>query len=98
MCLLAQLSRRLIGELIVYAGIRRPSNDFSSEVEKPILFIFHIKPSIGRGNEKLCVLFRLDKNSAYSFHRPIMGKVEIGIFFSVSMGIFGIFLTEMFIE
>ena len=46
---LAHLSRRLIGELIVYKGIRRPSvrpstfsNDISSEAEKPILFIFHI--------------------------------------------------------
>ena len=45
---LAHLSRMLIGELIVYAGIRRPSvvrgistfsNDFSSEAEKQILFI-----------------------------------------------------------
>ena len=40
--------RRLIGELIVYEGVRRPSivstfsNDISSEAEKPILFIFHI--------------------------------------------------------
>ena len=48
-CFLAHLSRRLIGELIVYKGIRpssvRPStfsNDISSEAEKPILFIFHI--------------------------------------------------------
>ena len=47
--LLAHLSRRLIGELLVYEGIRRPSvrlstfsNDISSEAEKPILFIFHI--------------------------------------------------------
>ena len=44
----------LVGELIVYEGIRRPSvvrpsvrlstfsNDISSEAEKPILFIFHI--------------------------------------------------------
>ena len=47
---LAHLSRRLIGELLVYRGIRRPSvrpsstfsNDFSSEVVRPILFIFHI--------------------------------------------------------
>ena len=47
---LAHLSRRLIGELIVYKGIRHPSvvrlstfsNDISSEAEKPILFIFHI--------------------------------------------------------
>ena len=49
--LLVHLSRRLIGELIVYEGIRRPSvvrrlstfsNDISSEAEKLILFIFHI--------------------------------------------------------
>ena len=52
---LAHLSRRLIGELIVYKGIRRPSsvvrpsvrlstfsNDISSEAVRPILFIFHI--------------------------------------------------------
>ena len=53
--LLAHLRRRLIGELIVYEGIRRPSlvrpsvvrlstfsNDISSEAVRPILFIFHI--------------------------------------------------------
>ena len=48
---LALLSRRLIGELIVYEGIRRPSvfhrlstfsNDIASEAVRPILFIFHI--------------------------------------------------------
>ena len=47
---LAHLSRRLIGELIVYEGIRRPSvrrlstflNNISSEAVRPILFIFHI--------------------------------------------------------
>ena len=50
---LAHLRRRLIGELIVQAGIRRPSvrpstfsNDFSSEAVKPILSISHIA-SIG---------------------------------------------------
>ena len=48
---LAHLSRRLIGELLVYRGIRRPSvvrrlstfsNDISSEAAGPILLIFHI--------------------------------------------------------
>ena len=52
---LAHLGRRLIGELIVYEGIRRPSvvrrpsvrlstfsNDISSEAEKSIPFMFHI--------------------------------------------------------
>ena len=45
--LLVHLSRRLIGELLVYRGIRSPpsstfSNDFFSEAEGPILLIFHI--------------------------------------------------------
>ena len=46
---LAHLSRSLIGELIVYEGIRRPSfrlstfsNDIFSEAVRPILFVFHI--------------------------------------------------------
>ena len=46
---LAHMSRRLVGELIVYTGIRtsvrRPSlfsNDISSEAVRPILSIFHI--------------------------------------------------------
>ena len=52
---LAHLSRRLIGELIVYEGIRRPSvrrpsvvrlstfsNDISSEAVRPILLMGHI--------------------------------------------------------
>ena len=51
---LAHLSRRLIGELIVYTGIQRPSvvrrpsvrpstfsNDISSETVRPILSIIH---------------------------------------------------------
>ena len=47
--LLAHLSPRLIGELIVYTGIRRPSvrpstfsNDISSEAVRRIHSIFHI--------------------------------------------------------
>ena len=49
---LAHLSRRLIGELIVYTGIRRPSvrpssvhqhfQTFSSETVRPILSTLHI--------------------------------------------------------
>ena len=39
------------------------SNDISSEAVRPILFIFHIIASIGRGNKKLCFLFQSDKNS-----------------------------------
>ena len=47
--LLAHLSRRLIGELVVYEGVRPSvrrlstfSNDISSEAVRPILFMFHI--------------------------------------------------------
>ena len=70
--LLAHLSRRLIGELIVYKGIRRPSvrrpsvNIFKRHLlrsrEADSFDISHIA-SIGRGNEKLCFLFQSDKNS-----------------------------------
>ena len=53
--ILAHMCRRLMGELIVYEDIRRPSvvrlstfsNDISSEAVRPILFIFHIIASIG---------------------------------------------------
>ena len=64
---LVHLSRRLIGELIVYEGIRRPSsvNIFKRHRlltrEADSFHISHIA-SIGRGNEKLCFLFQSDKN------------------------------------
>ena len=35
---------------------------------------------------------------AYSSHRIILGKEEIGNFFFVSVGIFGFIFTEIFIE
>ena len=35
--------------------------------------------------------------ATYIFHRVIVGKVKIDMF-SVSMGIFGIYFTDMFIE
>ena len=65
---LAHLSRRLIGELIVYRGIRRPSVRQHFQTTSPLKReedSFHISPiaSIGRGNENLCFLFRSDKNS-----------------------------------
>ena len=68
---LAHLSRRLIGELIVYEGIRRPSvrrlstfsNNISSEAVRPILFYISHIAAIGRGNDKLSFLFQSDKNS-----------------------------------
>ena len=56
---LAHLSRRLIGELIVYEGIPRPSvcQHFQTTSSlKPKADSFHIshKASIGRVDEKLC--------------------------------------------
>ena len=80
---LAHLRRRLIGELIVYTGILRPSvirpssfsNDISSEAEKGVLFI---------GERKLCCFFfypspirTLVAMATYSFHRLIMEKSGI---------------------
>ena len=89
---LAHLSRRLIlGELIVYEGIRRPSvvrpsvvrlstfsNDISSEAEKPILFIFHIK-HLYVGGTNNCVfcsgrIRTLVAMATYISHRLIMRK------------------------
>ena len=56
-----------LGELIVYKGIRRPSvNIFKRHLlwnrEADSFHITNIA-SLGRGNEKLCFLFRLGKNS-----------------------------------
>ena len=95
--LLAHLSQRLIGELIVYTGIRRPSvrpssvrpstfsNDISSEAVRPIFSILHTK-HLQVGGTKSCVFYSgrirtLVAMATYSFHRLIMEKVEICIFF-----------------
>ena len=43
-------------------------------------------------------LFILVAIATYIFHRLIMGNVEFDIFVFVSMGIFGILFTEIFIE
>ena len=65
---LAHLRRRLIGELIVYEGIRRPSVCQHFQTTSPLkreADSFHIShiASIGRGKEKVCFLFQSDKNS-----------------------------------
>ena len=65
---LAHLSRRLIGELLVYRGIRRPSVCQHFQTTSPLkreANSSHISyiASIGRGNKKLCFLFQSDKNS-----------------------------------
>ena len=110
MTLLAHLSRRLIGELIVYTGIRRPSirrpstfsNDISSEAVRPIFSILHTK-HLQVGGTKSYVFYSgrmrtLVAMATYSFHRLIMGKVEICNFFLSQWRYLDFFVTEMFIE
>ena len=88
-CLLAHLSRRLRGELIVYQSSRRPSvralvctSTFSnmniSETSRPIAIKFYLKHHWGGG--KASVGFDPDRirtlvsMATDSSHRVIMGK------------------------
>ena len=86
--LLAHLSRRLIGELIVYpwSGVRRPSvvrsqcsNIFFSETTWPIKAKFYVEPP-WVGGTKVCSrhLGHMTKMAA----TPIYGKNPSKIFFS----------------
>ena len=105
---LAHLSRRLIGELIVYEGIRRPFT-------RPSVVCQHFQTtcplnreansshisqtaSIGLGNKKLCFYsnpFRtLVAMETYSSHRLIRGKVEIDNFFCLIGDIWIFFLQK----
>ena len=88
--LLAHLSHRLIGELIVYtyrhpASVRQHFQTTSPL--KPLGRFFHIThiAFTGRGNEKLCFysgrIRTLFAMATYSFHKLIMGKVEIDNFY-----------------
>ena len=65
---------------------------------RPILFIFLIYASIGRGNEKLCFysnrIRTLVAMATYSSHRLIMGKEEIDIFFLSHGGYLDFFLHK----
>ena len=84
--LLAHLSRRLIGELLVYRGFPRPSstfsNDFFSEVAGLILLIFHI--------------WHLSVGGTFSSHRLIMGKEEIDNFFCLIGDILNCFYRNVY--
>ena len=65
---LAHLSRRLIGELIVYKGIRRPSVCQHFQTTSPLKplgrFFSYFTYSIYRSGERIIVfLFRSDRNS-----------------------------------
>ena len=106
---LAHLCRRLIGELIVYEGIRRPSVVRPSSVCQHFQTTSPLKPwgrffsyshiaSIGRGNEKLCFCFNrirtLVAMATYSSYRLIMGKEENDNFFSLIEDILKLFLQK----
>ena len=96
---LAPLSRRGIGELIVYPGIRRLSvrrlstfsNDISSDVEKPFLFIFHIKHLKSGKRITVLVFFgrirTLVAMATYSSLRLVWEKRKL-TFFSAQWGYF----------
>ena len=91
--LLAHLSRRLMGELIVYQSLRRPSvrrpssvvrpstfsNIFSSETTGPIKLKFHMETPKDAGT-KVCSngSGHMTKMGAM----PIYGKNPLKIFFS----------------
>ena len=84
---LAHLSRRLIGELIVYpcSGVRPSSSTISkiffSETAGPIVIIFHIHHLLVGGKNN-CVFFCFDRirtlvaMATYASHRLIMEKSE----------------------
>ena len=92
---LAHLSQRLIGELIVYGGIRRPfvvvrrrrEHFQTTSPLKPLgRFFSYITYSIYRqGGRNNCVFVPMIRTlvamATYSFHRLIMGKEEIDNFF-----------------
>ena len=102
---LAHLSWRLIGQLIVYKGIRRPSvNIFKRHLlwsrEADSFHISHIA-YIGRGNEKMCFFYSnrirtLVAMATYSSHRLIMGKEEIDIFFCLIGDIWNFFYRNVY--
>ena len=87
---LAHLSSRLIGEALVYTGIRRPSVNIFKRLllRSRVADTFHIKyiASTDVVNKKLCFccgrIITLVAMATYSFHRLIMGKVEIDRFCS----------------
>ena len=74
------------------------SSDFFAEAVRPILFIFDIYIKGKRMLVWLLLFFSsrlrtLVVMAIYSFHRLIMGKVEIGIF-PVSIWIYGFCLQK----
>ena len=93
-CFLAHLSRRLTGELIGYAGIRRPSSSVRpstiskkniSEASRPILIKFNVNHNwvgglmaLGFGADCIKIVVSMATDRS---HRLTMGKTK-KIFFS----------------
>ena len=112
-CFLAHLSRRLIGELIVYPcsgvrpSVRRPSSFtiskiFFSETAWPIVLILHIH-HLQVGGKNNCV-FCFDRIRTlvtmvtYASHRLIMEKSENCQFLLSCWRYLNFVFAEMFIE
>ena len=110
---LAHLSRRLIGELIVYPcsgvrpSVRRPSSStiskiFFSETAGPIVLILHIH-HLQVGGKNNCV-FCFDRirtliaMATYASHRLIMEKSENCQFLLSCWRYLNFVFAEMFIE
>ena len=93
MCLLAHLSRRFMGELIVYQSLRRPSvrrpsvrpstfsNIFSSETAGPIKLKFHMETPWDAGTK---VWSNGPGHMTKMAATPIYGKNPLKIFFSTT--------------
>ena len=111
--LLAHLSRRLIGEVIVYpcsgvrpSSVRRPSSTISkiffSETAGPIVLILHIH-HLQVGGKNNCV-FCFDRirtlvaMATYASHRLIMEKSENCQFLLSCWRYLNFVFAEMFIE
>ena len=110
---LAHLSRRLIGELIVYpcsgvrpSVVRRPSSTISkiffSETAGPIVLILHIHhPQVGGKNNCVSLFDRirtLVAMATYASHRLIMEKSENCQFLLSCCRYLNFVFAKMFIE
>ena len=84
--------------------VRREHFQTTSHLKPRSRFFSYFTYSIYRSGERIIVFFcsgrirTLVAMATYSSHRLIMGKKRKLTIFSVSLGIFGFFFTEIFIE